>query len=98
VAKVDVGGSLAREAVRRSERHDPRLLIFLAQALRLNHLPADAYAAAQEASHLLPPEELRTERDKDAAREIAYELTKSKSAAGKIIRNSTHFRHQGNLP
>jgi tetratricopeptide (TPR) repeat protein len=87
---------LARDAVRRSERHDPRLLVLLAQALRLNHLPADAYAAAEEASRLLPPQDKRTDRDKDAAKEIAYELGKSKGAAGKAIRNGSNGRRQNN--
>jgi len=85
---------LARDAVKRTARRDPRLLALLAQALRLNHFPAEAYAAAEEASQLLPPEDKRTERDKDTAKEITYELSKSKNAATKAAHDAPKGRHQ----
>jgi tetratricopeptide (TPR) repeat protein len=72
---------IARFAVARTERRDPRLLSLLSQALRLNGFPAEALSTAQEAAKLLPPPEKRTNADKDTANEIAFELEKSKVAA-----------------
>jgi hypothetical protein len=71
---------MARYAVTRTERRDPRLLLLLAQALRLNKLPAESLAVAEEAAKLLPPTDKRTKADEETADEIAFELERSKSA------------------
>ncbi len=70
----------ARYAVLRTERRDPRFLALLAQALRLNDFPAEALAAAQEAEKLLPPPDKRTADDLLTAKEIDYELDRSRRA------------------
>ncbi|MGB8165969.1 MAG: tetratricopeptide repeat protein [Chthoniobacteraceae bacterium] len=70
-----------RNAVTLTERRDPRFLALLAQALRLNNAPTEALAAAEEASKLLPPLEKRTKVDNRTAKEVAYELDKSRTAA-----------------
>ena len=72
---------LARYAVARTERRDPRLLALLAQALRLNKLPVEALATVEEAAKLLPPPEKRTGKDTATAEEIDFELRRSKAAA-----------------
>lgn len=71
----------ARHAVARTERRDPRFLALLAQALRLNNFPAEALAAAEEAAKLLPPQDKRTSDDNLTAKEIAFELSRSRTAA-----------------
>jgi hypothetical protein len=72
---------LARYAVARTQRRDPRLLALLAEALRLNKLPVEALATIEEAAKLLPPPDKRTENDAVTAEEIAFELDRSKVAA-----------------
>jgi tetratricopeptide (TPR) repeat protein len=72
---------LARYAVARTARRDPRLLALLAQALRLNKLPVEALATVEEAAKLLPPPEKRTGNDALTAEEIDFELSRSKVAA-----------------
>ncbi len=69
---------LARSAVIRTERRDPRPLALLAQALRLNKLPTEALATAAEAAKLLPPEDKRTVDDKAIATDVDYELKAAK--------------------
>lgn len=73
---------LARSAVGRTERRDPRCLALLAQALRLNKSGAEAYAVAEEASKLLPPEDKRTQEDKEVAKEVEFELRTSRNSRG----------------
>lgn len=72
---------MARDAVTRTGRRDPRLLALLAQALRLNESPIEALAVAEEAAKLLPPQDKRTEDDNRTAKEIAFELSKSRTAS-----------------
>ena len=75
---------IARFAVARTARLDSRLLSLLAQALRLNNFPAEALAVAEEAEKLLPPPEKRAKTDHETAKEIAFELGKSKAAASRV--------------
>jgi len=71
----------ARYAVARTERRDPRLLGLLAQALRLNNFPAEAFAAAEEAAKLLPPPDKRTADDIATAKEIRLRTGRLKGVA-----------------
>ena len=72
----------ARRAAEQTDRRDPRILAFLAQALRLNKAPGEAYEIATEAERLLPPEDARSVSDKYNAKEIDYELRMAKSNGG----------------
>ena len=73
--------TLAQQAVQLTDRRDPRSLAVLAQALRLNNLPADARKAAEEAYALLPPPQRRNSDDRRNWYDINYELQKDRSAA-----------------
>ena len=72
---------MRRAAMDRTLPRDSQLLALLAQAQRLNKLPAEALAAAEEAAKLLPPSDKRSPEQEALAKVIAFELSQSKSAA-----------------
>src|SRR6266404_854099 len=72
--------TLAEEAVRLTDRRDPRSLVVLAQALRFNKRAAEARQAAEEANALLPPQQKRTGDERRTWYDINYELHKDRSA------------------
>jgi len=72
--------TLAEEAVRLTDRRDPRSLVVLAQAMRFNKRAAEARQAAEEANALLPPQQKRTGDERRMWYDINYELHKDRSA------------------
>ena len=78
---------MARNAVTRTERRDPRLLSLLAQALRLNNFPVEALSVAEEAAKLLPPEDKRSKDDRQTASEVSWEISRSRTAVSSLAKN-----------
>jgi tetratricopeptide (TPR) repeat protein len=72
--------SLAEDAVRLTDRRDPRSLVVLAQALRFNKRAPEARQAAEEANALLPPAQKRNGDERRIWYDINYELQKDRSA------------------
>jgi tetratricopeptide (TPR) repeat protein len=72
---------LAAKAVKLNQRKEPRYLALLAQSQRLNGQTREARATAEEAFKLLPAEDNGSSELQETAREIAFELKRSKSPA-----------------
>lgn len=71
---------LAQQAVSLSQRKDAKFLALLAQALRFAKRPDEARQAAEDANKLLPPPVERSAAEKDVAKDVEYELRKSRNA------------------
>lgn len=71
---------LVQEAVKNTDRRDPKLLALLAEALRFMKRPAEARQAAEEAQSLLPPPDKRTNDEKQTAIDITWELRQDRKA------------------
>jgi tetratricopeptide (TPR) repeat protein len=71
---------LVQEAVKNTDRRDPKFLALLAEALRFMKRPAEARQTAEEAQSLLPPPDKRTSDEKQTAIDISWELRKDRSA------------------
>ena len=81
---------LVQEAVKNTDRGDPKPLALLAQALRFMKRPAEARQAAEEAQSLLPPPDKRTSDEKQIAMDVSWELRKDRSAEA----SSSNSQHQ----
>ncbi|HWY40052.1 MAG TPA: AAA-like domain-containing protein [Chthoniobacterales bacterium] len=83
---------LAQDAVRETDRRDPRSLVVLAQALRFTKHPAEARQAAEEANTLLPPPGKRTSDERRIWYDINWELRKDRNAPTDVPVANQHAR------